>query len=594
MTSECYAFSDCSDPIRIYGKSTTIPDFLNDSTEEDLSDDENLVKFIRNSPVTTSDESESDLEKNVALTQIPCTSSCISRKAKPRWRDGFLAKIEKDTEFTLDTSLPAHIMELETPLQFFKYLFTDDMFQHITQETLRYATEKRPEKPMCITEKEIEQFVGVCMMMSIIQLPATRYYWSSVFGYPKVNSVMSSKRFEEIKRYIHFNENSTQVLRGQPGYDPVHKLRPLLNQVGERLLTVPRERYLTVTEHIIPTKCRYSLKKHKPKHPLKLKNFALSGSSGFTYDFELYTDALVPETVDDDLPNFGFSSNVVLRLAKTIPENLNYSLFFDSRFTSLPLLVYLSKKKILPLGIIKANHLTGYKIPLEILKKKGRGATVEKLTTIDNTDISVTTWYDNRVVNLSSTYEGSQPMTEVRRYNKKKKVYESVPCPKAIATYTKHSGGVDLDALLGYYRIQIKSKKLYHRIFFHLIDMTTVNAWLLYRQKHDGAKARIPLSDFKAAVAEALTMANKTSTSSNCGPNSNPLQLAIEVKRRGATARPSQDVRLDQLDHFPIWTPRRRCKLPGCTGFTHVECKKCKVHLCLTDRRNCFLLFHTK
>lgn len=94
-------------------------------------------------------------------------------------------------------------------------------------------------------------------------------------------------------------------------------------------------------------------------------------------------------------------------------------------------------------------------------------------------------WYDNRVVNLVLTYVGSKPMTEVRCYNKKEKVYQAVPCPKAVTTYNSHMGGVDLlDALLGYYRIQNRSHKFYHRIFFHLLDMTTVNAWLLYRRRN--------------------------------------------------------------------------------------------------------------
>ncbi|KOB65098.1 putative piggybac transposable element-derived, partial [Operophtera brumata] len=346
-----------------------------DSTDEDLSDDDNIVRLEINRPpveqMNITDESEPDTEDNVPLSLIPNT-----KNAKPRWRDGFLEKKETDIEFTGDTSLPDHIMELETPLQFFKYLFTDEMFQHITQETLRYATEKRPEKPMNLTEKEIEQFVGICLMMSIIQLPTTRDYWSTVLGHPK---------------------------------------------------------------------------------------------------------------------------------------------------------------------------------------KKGRGASVEKLITIDNTDISVTTWYDTRIVNVSSTYVGSKPMMEVRRYNNKEKDYQSVPCPKAVTTYNRHKTGADLlDALLGYYRIQIRSKKMYHRIFFHMIDMITVNAWLLYRRRNDDvANTWLPLCEFKVAVAEALNMASKPSP---CQISSNFLENAIQEKKaRGAFAiMPSRDVRLDQLDHLPVLASRQR------------------------------------
>ena len=53
--------------------------------------------------------------------------------------------------------------------------------------------------------------------------------------------------------------------------------------------------------------------------------------------------------------------------------------------------------------------------------------------------------------------------------------------PHAIAEYNKFMGGVDLcDMLLKLYRIDFKSKKWYMRIFFYVLDLTTVNGWLLY------------------------------------------------------------------------------------------------------------------
>uniref|UniRef100_A0A8D8VY63 PiggyBac transposable element-derived protein domain-containing protein n=1 Tax=Cacopsylla melanoneura TaxID=428564 RepID=A0A8D8VY63_9HEMI len=46
-------------------------------------------------------------------------------------------------------------------------------------------------------------------------------------------------------------------------------------------------------------------------------------------------------------------------------------------------------------------------------------------------------------------------------------------------------GGVDLmDSLLARHRILLGSKKWYFKIFFHLIDMAMVNAWLLSRRVH--------------------------------------------------------------------------------------------------------------
>ncbi|KAH9632248.1 hypothetical protein HF086_002883 [Spodoptera exigua] len=54
-----------------------------------------------------------------------------------------------------------------------------------------------------------------------------------------------------------------------------------------------------------------------------------------------------------------------------------------------------------------------------------------------------------------------QNSREVQRFNRKKKVFETVPCPKAVLVYNRYMGGVDLlDSMLGYYRIKVRSKNL--------------------------------------------------------------------------------------------------------------------------------------
>ncbi|XP_055918296.1 piggyBac transposable element-derived protein 3-like [Eupeodes corollae] len=348
------------DPHRFYGGiHTTIQNFPDNSSDEDLSDDEHEVN--KNLPalyIPESDESDWELEDNIPLSQMIPPSSRSARAEKPRWRDGFLEKGEHETAFTGDTTLPEEIRSLDTPVQFYKYLFTDEMFKYIEQETIRYSCEKRPEKIAHITAMELEQFVIICLYMSIVQLPSTRFYWNESLGYPKINSVMACNRFEEIKRFIHFNTN---VPKGQPGHDPLHKITPFLDQTRQRLLNVPREEYMAVDEQIIPIKSRSSMRQYNPKKPHKwgYKKFVLSGSSGFSYDFELYTGAQGHVKLVTDLPKISTSS-----------DGFNYKLFFD---TSLPLLTYLAKKAILPLGTIKANWIPGYKVPAEKeLKKRKR------------------------------------------------------------------------------------------------------------------------------------------------------------------------------------------------------------------------------
>ncbi|KAF0706038.1 Uncharacterized protein FWK35_00033631 [Aphis craccivora] len=73
-------------------------------------------------------------------------------------------------------------------------------------------------------------------------------------------------------------------------------------------------------------------------------------------------------------------------------------------------------------------------------------------------------------------------------------------------------GGVDLhDMLVEIYRIDIRSKRFYLRIIFHLIDMAVVNSWILYRRhcKQLGIKKFDPLVTFKSDIAHALILSGK-------------------------------------------------------------------------------------
>nr|CAI5833703.1 unnamed protein product [Callosobruchus analis] len=122
--------------------------------------------------------------------------------------------------------------------------------------------------------------------MSVVQLPSTRLCWNSTVGHPAVNSVMSCNRFEQTKRFLHFNNNENLI-------ESLFNIRLYLEQIRSRLLQVPKEEFLAVDEQIIPTKARTDLKQYNSKKPHKwgYKNFALSGISGFSYDFDLYAES---------------------------------------------------------------------------------------------------------------------------------------------------------------------------------------------------------------------------------------------------------------------------------------------------------------
>ena len=129
---------------------------------------------------------------------------------------------------------------------------------------------------------------------------------------------------------MHFNDNSVQNVD-----DKLHKLRPVIDSINERLRLVSTEECLAVDKQIIPFKGKRSLKQYNPKKPHKWghKVFVLSGVSGFSYNFTGKSENICAP----DQPDMGASSNVVVLLARIIPNFCNYKLYIDNWFNSIPL-----------------------------------------------------------------------------------------------------------------------------------------------------------------------------------------------------------------------------------------------------------------
>jgi len=532
------------------------------------------------------------------------SSASTKKSAKPvvkqtrgcAWVTGSMAKNEATIKFSGDSTLPQNIVDLPTPFKFFTYLFPPELDNLIVQQTNLFCTQTRPEKPLQLTPEELHKFWGILCWMTLIRLPSTRKYWAARYRVSCVSNVMPLKRFEAIKRFLHAHDNQSDneaIL-----HDKIRKIRPVVNFLCERLNTIPKEESLCVDEQIIPFKGRSCIKQFNPKKPHKwgYKLFILSGVSGFCYNMEVYTGSENIQAGDE--ADLGASSNTVIRMARTIPSDLMHKLYFDNYFTGVNLQVCLAKRGIHCVGTVRPNRLAGITHPSDKeLSKRGRGACSELMTTVDGIELSSVRWMDKKSVNLS-TFVGCEPPGKARRWSQQEKKFVEIDRPSVVNVYNRHMGGVDLlDSLIGLYRTRVRSKKWYHRILFHLIDATVVNAWLLYRRARVQSRITegiLPLADFKAAVAESLCKYEKTEKR---GRRSTELQRNLDTKiprPRSGAPNPQADVRLDAVGHWLEWSEsRQRCRMPLCKGITQTRCQKCDIPLCFTKNRNCFKNFHT-
>lgn len=289
------------------------------------------------------------------------------------WRKKNLQVHVNEVVFRGEKQLPANLKELNTPYDCIRYFLNDDFFRQLSEQTNLYARQKNISTKFTTDATELRQFIGILIFMSVYRYPNVRSYWAR-HSFEGIRQTMPVLRFEQIRRHLHFNDNSTMIGKDRPEYDKLHKVRPLITHFNNVFLSVPMLSRLCVDEQMCATKMtRSSLRQYLPNKPHKwgFKLFPLCDSKGFSYAFEIYAGA-GDNIVPPNAPNLGASSNVVVRLSQHIPNFLNHILYFDNFYTSLGLVVYLRSRGIYSLGTVRTNRVPNCKLSsdAEIAKKK--------------------------------------------------------------------------------------------------------------------------------------------------------------------------------------------------------------------------------
>ena len=149
--------------------------------------------------------------------------------------------------------IPENQENLEYPLDFFLFYFTDEVIQEIANQSALYSIQVKPEKPSKITTTDVKKFLAVSMYMSLVKLSYTRNYWSADFRIPQVADTMTLNRYEELKRFLHFADNMSET-----GDDRITKIRPLVEKLRKRYKKVQMEEHIIVDEQIVPFKAQRS------------------------------------------------------------------------------------------------------------------------------------------------------------------------------------------------------------------------------------------------------------------------------------------------------------------------------------------------
>ena len=191
---------------------------------------------------------------------------------------------------------------------------------------------------------------------------------------------------------------------------------------------------------------------------------------------------------------------------------------------------------------------------------------------------------DKRDVYMISTIQGAETVIAERKQKDGLKI--GIECPTIAINYNKFMGGVDVaDQLFVYYSIGRRGLKWWKKVFYCLLEMSVVNAYLLF--KENVPETNITHVAFRTQLAQSLA--------------DSFIQISSDNPSISRGRPPIRSLTCLQGKHFPYMQPRRgRCKVCGSSKNTNGKikdtkvrsyCPKCNVSLCIG---NCFELYHTK
>ena len=377
-------------------------------------------------------------------------------------------------------------------------------------------------------------------------------------------------------QFLHLNDGEKQPARGHPSFDRLYKVRPFL----EKLIRNFKEAYipsqdLSVDESIIGFKGRLSWIQYLPKKPTKwgIKAWVLAdGSNGYTWNWHLYTGK---ESGADT--HKGLAHHVVVSLVEELSHK-GYNVFCDNYYTSPALFCDLLQRGFGACGTVRLNR-RGLSTEFKTRKLAKGEVYAER---ISDDSILCLRWKDKRDVSLLSTFHDDTFIEKRRRTRQAADGTEVVKKPNVVEAYNQSMGGVDkADQLVLYYRYAHRSTKWWKRVFFHMLDLTLVNAHILYNTTNSTKQSQL---DFRIAVAEGLLQGHTRPTPTHY--TAPQVTLPLRLSERAFPEPIPKETPCGGRPQCEVCRARKKKR-----SQTQFRCKLCHVPLHLHP---CFEIYHTK
>jgi len=237
--------------------------FLDESTTEEILEDpeESLEEnsSISNEDIVSEETNSFDEDQDLEFDWQEITQ--FSKPPFPR--------------FPLKYGVTRDLSNLYEAKDFFSLIVSDHLLTNICDWTNHYAETKRSHRRRDsherkwdnITPEKLKAFLGILMLIPLMQKPKMSDYWSNsiLTGTPGIRNIFSRDEFYIIKRYIRFHDHLNI-----DSNDPFYKIRPLFAEILENTNSLYRPpKNIALDESLVKYDDRSAYKVYMPMKPIK-------------------------------------------------------------------------------------------------------------------------------------------------------------------------------------------------------------------------------------------------------------------------------------------------------------------------------------
>lgn len=480
------------------------------------------------------------------------------------------------------------------PVNYFKLFFPETLVETIVQNTNLHAEQffqsrsefsqySRYKNWVPTTKSEMQAYIALQIAMGINNKPELEDYWGTYWLTCNLFcDVMPRNHFELLTTFLHFNDNTTRVPRGQDGYDPLHKVRTILDIVDPLYLSVySPAKEIALDESMIKYKGRIFFRQYLPAKPTKwgIKTFTLCESeTGYALKFKVYTGKTTFHL--DNTSPLSMTEQVAIDMVRGF-EDKGHVLYMDNFYSSPQLFVALRERGIGACGTVnpRRKFMSTEIQPNHLSLNKGDEPVFMRSETL----ITCAMMDTKRVHFLSSVHNDNSYDKRVRD-RRSDTGFRLVERPVMCEHYNLHMNGVDvLDQKLGSYAYPHKSSKWYMTLFHRAREVALVNGYIIYSKSVPEGTKPVSPRVFRERVIDGLLEGHE-----------------LRACKRG---RPSVTEKPDRLTggHFigKYEDPKHRpecivCSDQNTEGWRRVQtrhfCIECEKPMCPVD---CFRIYHT-